>query len=267
MSAPAYALRLRSVVAGYRGRPVLREASLDLPRGGILGLIGPNGAGKSTILRLVLGLLEPQSGEVEVLGTTPRKARSRVGYVPQSLVLERDLPSTLRDLVESGFMGVAKLGGRLDPAHHDAATSWMEKVGIAHLSSRKLSELSGGQLQLGLVARALVREPELLLLDEPTANADARAEGTVFSLLERCCRDRTAVLVSHDIGVLSRNVGSIACVGGGRIVYHGTADLPVGALEDAYGCPVDLIAHGHPHRVLPHHGADSCGCEHHGELP
>lgn len=266
MTDSVHAIRLKDVAAGYRGRKVLEDATLELPRGGILGLIGPNGAGKSTILRLVLGLLKPESGVVEVLGTTAIKARPKVGYVPQSLVLERDLPSTLRDLVESGFMGIGPLGGRLAEPQREAATAWMERIGIAHLGRRKLSELSGGQLQLGLVARALVREPELLLLDEPTANADARAEGTVFSLLERCCRDRTAVVVSHDIGVLSRNVGSIACVGGGRIVYHGTTDLPLGALEDAYGCPVELIAHGHPHRVLAHHHGDSCG-SHEGDAP
>ncbi len=265
MSDAAYALRLVGVRAGYRGRVVLEDATLELARGGILGLIGPNGAGKSTILRLVLGVLRPEAGTVEVLGTTPAKARPRVGYVPQSLSLERDLPSTLRDLVESGFLGIGPLGGRLSGDLRDRASEWMERVGIAHLASRKLSELSGGQLQLGLVARALVREPELLLLDEPTANADARAEGTVFSLLERCCQDRTAVVVSHDIGVLSRNVGAIACVGAGRIVHHGTTDLPVGALEEAYGCPVELIAHGHPHRVLAHHDGDPCGC--HGDHP
>ena len=264
MSAADLALRLHEVSAGYRGRKVLTGATLELPKGGILGLIGPNGAGKSTVLRLILGLLKPDSGTVEVLGTTAARARAQVGYVPQSLVIERDLPSTLRDLVESGFLGIGNLGGRLPPEHRDRAVSWMERLRIAPLAGRKLSELSGGQLQLGLVARALVREPQLLLLDEPTANADARAEGTVFSLLEECCRDRTAVVVSHDIGVLSRNVGAIACVGAGRIVYHGSADVPQDALEEAYGCPVDLIAHGHPHRVLAHHEGDSCG-HHHGE--
>jgi len=264
VNADSPALRLSGVAAGYRGRQVLHDASLDLPRGGVLGLIGPNGAGKSTVLRLILGLLQPTAGTVEVLGTTPVRARPSMGYVPQSLVLERDLPSTLRDLVESGFLGLGSLGGRLGPAERDRAGAWMERLKIAHLARRKLSELSGGQLQLALVARALVREPELLLLDEPTANADARNEGTVFSLLEEACRDRTAVVVSHDIGVLSRNVGSIACVGAGRIVYHGSADVPQDALEEAYGCPVDLIAHGHPHRVLAHHDGDSCGHHHDG---
>lgn len=255
------AFRLEKVSAGYRGRPVLDQVDLELPRGGILGLIGPNGAGKSTVLRLLLGLLQPQAGSIEVLGTSARLARPRLGYVPQTLSLERDLPGTLLDLVLSGFLGLTVPGAAPGRDETERANHWMDRLGVAHLGRRKLSELSGGQLQLGLVARALVREPELLLLDEPTANADARAELRVFSLLEECCRDRTAVVVSHDIGVLSSNVGSIACVGAGKIAYHGTTQIPSAALEEAYGCPVDLIAHGHPHRVLAGHG-ESCGHDH-----
>ena len=257
------AFRLTGVWAGYRGRSVLRDVDLELPRGGILGLIGPNGAGKSTVLRLLLGLIPPSKGTVEVLGTSPRLARPRLGYVPQTLSLERDLPGTLLDLVLSGFLGLTPPGGSPSRDETERAGHGMERLGIADLKRRKLSELSGGQLQLGLVARALVREPDLLLLDEPTANADARAEGAVFGLLEECCRDRTAVVVSHDIGVLSSNVDSIACVGAGKISYHGTKQIPSEALEEAYGCPVDLIAHGHPHRVLPGHG-EACGHDHGG---
>lgn len=260
-----HAFRLQAVTCGYRGNEVLRAVDLDIPKGGILGLIGPNGAGKSTVLRLLLGLLDPQAGNVEVLGVKPRQARPKVGYVPQSLVLERDLPGTLEDLVLAGFLGLRRAGSAPTAQELERALGWMERLRIAELRRRKLSELSGGQLQLGLVARALVREPELLLLDEPTANADARAEGAVFGLLEDCCRDRTAVVVSHDVGVLSRNVDSIACVGAGTIVHHGTREVPQDALEAAYGCPVELIAHGHPHRVLSVHGPDchhdhaSCG--------
>ncbi|MCB9495533.1 MAG: ATP-binding cassette domain-containing protein [Fibrobacteria bacterium] len=261
--APSFAVRFEAVSAGYGGRTVLENATLSLPRGGILGLIGPNGSGKSTVLRLILGQLAPRTGVVEVLGGPPRQARTRVGYVPQSLALERDLPVTVQDLVESGFLGLGSPSGGIDRLQRSRARDWVAKLGLEKVAGRRLSDLSGGQLQLALVARALVREPELLLLDEPTANADSRAEGTVFSLLEECCRDRTGIVVSHDIGVLSRNVGSIACVGAGKIVHHGGSELPLDALEEAYGCPVDLIAHGHPHRVLPHHDGDSCG-HHHG---
>lgn len=256
---------MQAVTCGYRGREVLRGVDLEIRQGGILGLIGPNGAGKSTVLRLLLGLLDPQAGSVDVLGAAPRQARSKVGYVPQSLVLERDLPGTLEDLVLAGFLGLRRAGSAPSRAELERAHGWMERLGVVELKRRKLSELSGGQLQLGLVARALVREPELLLLDEPTANADARAQGAVFGLLDDYCQDRTAVVVSHDIGVLARNVKSIACVGAGTIVHHGTREVPQDALEAAYGCPVELIAHGHPHRVLSVHGPDchhdhtSCG--------
>jgi zinc transport system ATP-binding protein len=258
------AFRIDGVTAGYRGRVVLQGVDLELPRGGILGLIGPNGAGKSTVLRLLLGLLAPLEGRVEVLGTAPKLARPKIGYVPQALSLERDLPGTLLDLVLSGFLGLQPPGGSPSREEYDRSRDWMDLLGVDHLERRKLSELSGGQLQLGLVARALVREPDLLLLDEPTANADARAQGAVFALLEDICRDRTAVVVSHDVGVLSRTVGSIACVGAGKIVYHGTAEVPPEAIEEAYGCPVELIAHGHPHRVLADHekGHDACGHDH-----
>lgn len=256
------AFRMEGVTAGYRGRVVLQDVDLDIPKGGILGLIGPNGAGKSTALRLLLGLLAPSAGRIEVLGTSPKLARPKIGYVPQTLSLERDLPGTLLDLVLSGFLGLQPPGGAPSREEYERSRLWMDRLGVKHLESRKLSELSGGQLQLGLVARALVREPDLLLLDEPTANADARAQGAVFSLLEEVCRDRSAVVVSHDIGVLSRNVGAIACVGAGKIVYHGTTEVPQEAIEEAYGCPVELIGHGHPHRILSHHDHGACGHDH-----
>ena len=141
------AFRFRDVSAGYRKRVVLRGVDLELPRGGILGLIGPNGAGKSTVLRLLLGLILPQEGTVEVLGTSARLARPKLGYVPQTLTLDRDLPGTLRDLVLSGFLGLIPPGGTPSREETDRATHWMDRLGIADLAKRKLSELSGGQLQ------------------------------------------------------------------------------------------------------------------------
>ena len=256
------AFRLEGVTVGYGDIAVLENASLELPVGGMLGMIGPNGAGKSTVLKLLLGRLQPRSGRVEVLGTTPVQARPRVGYVPQTLTIERNLPATLLELVLTGFVGLLPVWKSPGSLQRERAMHWCERLRIGGLAHRTLRELSGGQLQLGLVARALVREPELLLLDEPTANADVRAEANLFSLLEECSRDRTAVLVSHDVGVLARHVRSVACVGAGRIVHHDGPEIPDHALEEVYGCPVDLIAHGHPHRVLQSH--EGC-CHDHGD--
>jgi zinc transport system ATP-binding protein len=256
------AFRLEGIRVGYDGIPVLQDADLALPEGGVLGMIGPNGAGKSTLLRVLLGTLEPAAGSVEVLGTTAVKARPRVGYVPQTHAVERGLPATVTELVLTGFVGLLPLWRNPGRPERERADEWCARLRIDHLRHRSLRELSGGQLQLALVARALVRDPALLLLDEPTANADARAEANLFQQLEEVCRDRTAVLVSHDVGVLSRHVRSIACVGGGRIVHHEGNELPADALEEIYGCPVDLIAHGHPHRVLADHGHDGCGHDH-----
>ncbi|MEN9354151.1 MAG: hypothetical protein RL318_1476 [Fibrobacterota bacterium] len=258
------AFSLKGIRVGYGDIPVLDHANLTLEVGGVLGMIGPNGAGKSTILRVLLGTLVPSDGHVEVLGTTPTKARPRVGYVPQTHAVERNLPATVTELVLTGFVGLLPFWRNPGKAERELADQWCARLRIDHLRTRSLRELSGGQLQLALVARALVREPELLLLDEPTANADARAEANLFQQLEEVCRDRTAVLVSHDVGVLSRHVRSIACVGAGTIVHHEGNEIPTDALEEIYGCPVDLIAHGHPHRVL----ADHSGCSHeHGGSP
>lgn len=258
-AAARHAFRLEGVTAGYGRTPVLENVDLALDAGTVLGLIGPNGSGKSTLLRLLLGSLAPSSGRVEVLGAAPRQARSRIGYVPQSLAVERDLPATLRDLVLTGFVGRRFPVGSWRREEIERAESWSERLGIAHLLGRKLSALSGGQTQLGLVARALVREPELLLLDEPTANVDARAGQAMYALLGTLRQERSVVIVSHDVGVLARNVDTVACVGGGRVVYHGSGEIPPEALEEAYGCPVDLIAHGHPHRVLAGHEGSCCG--------
>lgn len=256
------AFRLEGITVGYGEIPVLDRASLTLPEGGVLGMIGPNGAGKSTVLRVLLGTLVPTAGSVEVLGTSAVKARAGIGYVPQTHAVDRTLPATVSELVLSGFVGLLPLWKGPGREERERADAWCAKLRIDHLRTRRLKELSGGQLQLALVARALVRDPKLLLLDEPTANADVRAEANLFQQLEEVCRDRTAVLVSHDVGVLARHVRSIACVGGGSIVHHDGNEIPADTLEEIYGCPVDLIAHGHPHRVLADHGQGHVGCSH-----
>lgn len=249
------ALELRDVWFAYRDVPVLEAVDLTLWPGDYLGIIGPNGGGKTTLLKIVLGLLEPDRGIVRVFGRPPREARGEVGYVPQYARFDADFPMRVLEMVMMGRLGW-KRSSRFSRADRDAAREALARVSLADLADRQIGRLSGGQLQRALIARALSVEPRLLLLDEPTASVDTRIGRTVYELLDELARDVTVVLVSHDIGVISRHVKTIGCLNR-RLHYHHTRELTAEMLETAYGCPVELVAHGHPHRVLSVHGESS----------
>lgn len=245
------AVELRDVWFAYRGTPVLEAVDLVLWSGDYLGIIGPNGGGKTTLLRIVLGLLEPDRGTVRVFGRSPREARGEIGYVPQYARFDADFPIRVLEMVTMGRLGW-KRSPRLGRADREAALAALERVEMADLAGRQIGRLSGGQLQRALIARALAVEPRLLLLDEPTASVDTRIGRTVYELLDELAREVTVVLVSHDIGVISRHVKTIGCLNR-RLHYHHARELTAEMLETAYGCPVELVAHGHPHRVLGAH--------------
>lgn len=245
-------LDLRNVSFAYRGQPVLEEVTLEVAAGDYLAILGPNGSGKTTLMKTILGLVHPQEGEVRVLGTDPAGARGRVGYVPQSVSFDLDFPIRVLDVVMMGRLADRPLGARLGPEDRTAALEALERVELADLAGRPIGALSGGQLQRVLIARALALRPSLLLLDEPHAGLDERIGRSVWELLEELSPSVTIVLVSHDIGAISRYVRSVACLNR-RLHAHPTRDLTPEILEATYGCPVELLAHGHPHRVLGPH--------------
>ncbi len=241
---------LRDVSFGFGRTPVLESVNLEVRPGDFLGIIGPNGGGKTTLLRLILGLLKPDRGSVEVFGGSPEAARGHIGYVPQYARFDTGFPIDVLDTVRMGRLGHRVTGGhRRD---RQAAFEALEKVELGHLAKESIGRLSGGQLQRVLIARALAAEPEVLLLDEPTASVDTRIGQSVYGLLSDLSSALTVVLVSHDIGVISSYVKTIACLNV-RLHYHHSRELTPEMIEVAYGCPVDLVAHGHPHRVLPTH--------------
>jgi zinc transport system ATP-binding protein len=183
-----------------------------------------------------------------------------VGYVPQYARFDRAFPIRVGDAVATGALG---RGGPARGEVEAAVSRALERVELTGVADRQIGALSGGQLQRALIARALVADPGMLLLDEPTASVDTRIGRTVYELLEVLAEDITIVLVSHDIGVLSRHVRTVACLNV-EMHYHHTRELTPDMVEAAYGCPVDLLAHGHPHRVLESHP----GTEHgHGAAP
>ena len=197
------------------------------------------------------GLVAPTRGRVRVLGRRPREARGEVGYVPQYFRFDHDFPIRVGDVVLMGRLGAARFG-RPDARDAELAREALDRVELADLADRPIGALSGGQLQRVLIARALAQRPKVLLLDEPTASLDERIGRSVWELFEELSREMALVVVSHDIGAISRHVRGVACLNR-RLHGHPSGELTPEILEAAYGCPVDLIAHGHPHRVLSDH--------------
>ena len=250
MSAPVAELRGVSLALG--ATPVLEDVSLRIEANDYLAILGPNGGGKTTLLKLLLGLYTPDRGQVQVLGDSPRRARGRVGYVPQHVRFDLEFPIRVQDVVLMGRLGRGG-GARIRAGDRDAAHAALERVEMRELAARPIGALSGGQLQRVLIARALSQQPELLLLDEPTASLDERIGRSVWELFEELAEEMAVVVVSHDIGAISRYVHGVACLNR-RLHAHPSKELTSDILEATYGCPVDLLAHGHPHRVLTDHG-------------
>jgi zinc transport system ATP-binding protein len=247
------AVELRDVWFGYGEVPVLEGVDLRVEPRDYLAILGPNGSGKTTLVKLVLGLLRPARGSVRVFGREPERARGRVGYVPQRVEFDLEFPIRVADVVRMGRLRRGRLLRPFSAADRDPAARALGTVEMEALAERPIGALSGGQLQRVLIARALALEPELLLLDEPTASLDERIGLGVWELLERLSRSMTVIVISHDIGAISRHVRSVACLNR-RLYAHPSRELTPEMLEATYGCPIDLIAHGHPHRVLGDHG-------------
>ena len=246
-------VEIRNLYAGYNGEPVLRDINLTVEETDFIGLIGPNGGGKTTLLKVILGLLEPKKGTIRVMGQPPKRGRQQIGYVPQSTVYDSDFPIRIRDVVRMGRLGPNHLFKSYSE-EDDALV--MERLGWVDMLDHKdksLSELSGGQRQRVYIARALVNEPRLLLLDEPTVSVDIEARARIYSLLHQINQNGvTILLVSHDMNVISSYVKTIGCLNR-SLYYHSEKAITAEMLESGYNCPVDLIAHGLPHRVLAEH--------------
>lgn len=251
MSAPP--ILLRDVSFRYGAAPVLESVDLRLDEGDFLGIIGPNAGGKTTLLKIILGLLAPDRGSVEIFGRPPAESRGVIGYVPQYARFDASFPIDVLDTVRMGRLGVRRRERSRES--RAAARAALDRVDLSGMADEQIGELSGGQLQRVLIARALASEPRILLLDEPTASVDTRIGRSVYELLERLSERMTIALASHDIGVISRHVKTIACLNV-RLHYHQSRELTPEMVEAAYGCPVDLVAHGHPHRVLPSHESE-----------
>jgi len=204
--------------------PVLEDVCLRVEPGDFLGLIGPNGGGKTTLLLLILGLLRPQRGTIRVFGRSPRRMRSRIGYVPQYAEIDRSAPATVLDLVLTGRIVDSSWGPRFGRKHVQRAMNALSQTETQDLAPRSISALSGGQLQRVMIARALAADAKVLLLDEPTAGVDAHMEQGLTNLLHRLNESLPIVIVSHDVSFVSRHLKRVACLNR-RLTCHAAADI------------------------------------------
>ncbi|OPZ61115.1 MAG: High-affinity zinc uptake system ATP-binding protein ZnuC [Deltaproteobacteria bacterium ADurb.Bin510] len=234
-------IEIRDLWFAYEETPVLLDVNLNLGRGDFLALIGPNGGGKTTLMKLMLGLLEPTSGQIE-------RHYRQAGYVPQDANRNKGFPITVADVVGLGL----KPRLRKSAADRARIRENLARVGLADCAERRIDALSGGQRQRVMIARALATEPEILFLDEPTASVDLRGQNDLYELLAELNQHLTIVLISHDFMAVSEHVKQVACVNT-CVHHHQGGELSAEILEQAYCCPVDLVAHGLPHRVFARH--------------
>lgn len=241
---------MNSVSASYAEEKVLDNVNFRIQENDFIGVIGPNGGGKTTLLKLILGLIKPMSGNIifnaELLGG------KEIGYLPQISTGDSNYPVIVKDVILSGLMIRKGLISRMTREDKNRADMVIDELGLQELAGSSLNELSGGQLQRVFLGRAIIGNPKLLLLDEPGNFVDINFENDFYEKLKYLNKRMAILMVSHDIGTISAYVKSFACVNR-SLHYHPSSEITNEQLL-AYGCPIQLITHGEvPHTVLKYH--------------
>ncbi|MBS3811167.1 MAG: metal ABC transporter ATP-binding protein [Halanaerobiales bacterium] len=236
--------------------PILKDIELKVNRKQFLAIIGPNGGGKTTLLKVILGLIEPDSGQVKIKGLDIKEGRKLIGYVPQISDFDKQFPINVKDVILMGRIS-DKQGFFHSYSQEDInfVEGIMKDLDILDFKARQIGRLSGGQLQRVLIGRALAAEPEILLLDEPTASLDAESRSNIYKILKDINDEITIIVATHDLSAISSYFDSVACLNK-NLHYHGDKNISQDDVDQVYGCPIELIAHGVSHRVLGDHSGD-----------
>ena len=222
-------IEIKNLSAGYDGRTVLHDVNLSIYERDFLGIIGPNGGGKTTLIKCILG------------------------YLPQYSTIDRKFPISVEEVILSGLSIQKSLTSRFTPEQREKGKQIIARMGLEGLESRSIGQLSGGQLQRALLGRAIISDPAVLILDEPSTYIDKRFEARLYELLAEINKECAIILVSHDIGTVLQQVKSIACVNE-TLDYHPDTGVTTEWLERNFNCPIELLGHGTlPHRVLGEH--------------
>lgn len=237
----------KDINLSWNGHKILENINIKISAGEMVGVIGPNGAGKTTLLRIILGLIKPTRGEVRIFGFPPEKLgklRDKIGYMPQRPLFKNFFPLSTLDVVTMGGFTRSFLGKPRSRLQREKARSSLEKVGLLSLESKPFAELSGGQQQRAFLARALCKDPLLLILDEPNAGLDLPSQQRFYSLLKELQESCgiTVVIVSHDLAVISGFASQLICINRTMHVHGSPLEvLNSPNLEEAYRCEVDVF--------------------------
>jgi zinc transport system ATP-binding protein len=244
-------IEIEHVTYGYEKKPVLEDVSLRIAPQDFILIIGPNGGGKTTLLKLILGIMAPWNGKIRFHG----EVGGRLGYVPQSANFNRNFPISVFDMVLTGCMRTDSYHRRHTREEREKTETILEKLGLHGKRKDNITDLSGGQLQRVLIARALVSEPLALFLDEPTTAMDITSQTDLLDLLTELQSQMGIVVVTHDPTPYARTYRHIACLNG-HLYCHERGELDSRTLELVYGCPVEILGHGIPHTLLASHAEE-----------
>jgi len=248
-------LEIKNLSAGYDNNIVLENISLEVFSGDFIGVIGPNGGGKTTLIKTILGLIKPVSGEMNLY-----ISKTNIGYLPQVNQIDKRFPITVIDVVRSGKANSALFSSfHKNTEEKEKAELLLAEMGISGIRNKPIGELSGGQMQRVFLCRALMNQPELLVLDEPSTYVDNNFEGELYLKLKELNEQMAILLISHDVGTISFFVKTIACVN--RSLHHHPSNIISEEQLTSYNCPLQIITHGNiPHTVLKLHEEH----DHHG---
>jgi len=245
-------VEINDVSAGYSDDVILQDINLKIADKDFLGVIGPNGGGKTTLVKVILGLIKPMKGEVITHPKNKLQDKHFIGYLPQVIRTDQKFPISVQDVVLSGLAEKNRLIKKYSKNDKAEVTNMLERMGIGNLAKKNIGELSGGQLQRVFLSRAIVGNPQLLILDEPSTYVDNKFEHDLYNILQELNEKMAIMMVSHDLGTISYHVKTIACVNR-HLHYHKSNQISQEQLE-AYNCPIQIIAHGHiPHTILKEH--------------
>jgi len=235
------AIEITGMSFSYDNREILRNVELSIAPQDSICIIGPNGGGKTTLVKIILGLLRQDRGEVRIFGDKPENAKQRIGYVPQYAEYDKQFPISVKEVVCMGRLG-RSITGRYTKKDREKTLAVLREVDLLEFADRAFSSLSGGQRQRVLIARALATGGDILILDEPTANIDHESEAHLFTILKELNRRMTILMITHDVGFASKFFSRVVCVNR-RVLSHPTSELTGDLIKEMYGGDFRMIHH------------------------